>query len=262
MSQPSIEKVALKIVDGFSPKTIPGLISYWNFSESGESFSAAEGEDYVLKSQTGTLAVVEEPKALGGRALVLEGDAWLNIKRNLCPKLDIHGPDGQMSIVTWVKRGQKENNECEFLAGQWNESHFSRQYGLFLNIRIWGQSQKVTGHLSHVGGPTPGYPYCIDGPAGSRDIPRDEWYCVGMSYDGTNGFVWVDGVLDSRPGLNSYSMAGGLHDGGINGSDFTVGAVDRSGVIGNFFHGHMAGLAIYDRALTPAEFSALNQLQA
>ena len=81
-----------------------------------------------------------------------------------------------------------------------------------------------------------------------------------MSYDGQSGYVWVDGVLDSRPGLNPYSMAGGLHDGGASGSDFTVGAVDRSGVIGNHFHGLLAGLAVYDRALSPGEFSALNQL--
>ena len=78
-----------------------------------------------------------------------------------------------------------------------------------------------------------------------------------MRYDGSSGYAWLNGQLDVRPGLNPYSMAGGLHDGGPNGSDFTVGAVDRHGKIGNFFTGHIAGLAVYSRALSPAEIFAL-----
>ena len=35
--------------------------------------------------------------------------------------------------------------------------------------------------------------------------------------------------------------------------DFTVGAVDREGEIGNFFTGRIGGLAMYNRALSPAE---------
>ena len=66
--------------------------------------------------------------------------------------------------------------------------------------------------------------------------------------------------MDARPGVNPYPLAGGLHDGGPNGSDFTVGAVDRGGEIGNFFCGDLAGLAVYDRALTPAEMLALARI--
>jgi hypothetical protein len=54
-------------------------------------------------------------------------------------------------------------------------------------------------------------------------------------------------------------MSGGLHNGGPNGSDFTVGAVHRSGEMGNFFCGKIAALAVYRRALTPAEMFALAQ---
>jgi len=81
-----------------------------------------------------------------------------------------------------------------------------------------------------------------------------------MSYDGISGYAWLNGNLDIRPGLNPYSIAGGLFDGGESGSDFTVGAVDRSGETGNFFTGKIAGLAVYRRALTPAEIFALSQL--
>ena len=50
----------------------------------------------------------------------------------------------------------------------------------------------------------------------------------------------------------------GLFDGGYLGSDFTVGAVNRSGEMGNFFVGQIGGLAVYDRALTKEEMRYLS----
>jgi len=160
-------------------------------------------------------------------------------------------------LIAWIKRGRKSNAECEFIAGQWNETNKGRQYGLFLNIRTWGGADQVCGHLSTTGGPTPGYKYCFDGPIGATPVDHEHWHCIAMSYDGTFGHAWLDGVRDDQPRINPYLLPGGLHDGGPNGSDFTVGAVDRGGEIGNFFTGQLAGLAIYNRVLSPAEMWAL-----
>jgi len=224
-----------------TPSDFPDLVSYWEFSESSETFVAKEGVPYVLQSQVGrmdTTPVASTP--LAGTALRIEKGQWLNVARSECPLLDIHGPDGQLTLIAWIKR-DTQSRGCEFIAGQWNESNRGRQYGLFLNIGTWGTAEQINGHMSRVGGPTPGYKYCIDGPMGATPVPFDEWVVVAMSYDGSNGYAWLNGQLDVRPGLNPYSIAGGLYDGGPNGSDFTVGAVDRSGDIGNFFSGWMAG---------------------
>ena len=243
------------------PMDIPGLISFWSFHASGEFFSADNGEDYILTSRTGELGVVEDPHApFGGKALRLEKGDWLSIPRAECPRLDIHGKDGCCTILAWIQRHRSGDRSCEFIAGQWNESNQGRQYGLFLNISVWCGYDQVTGHLSNCGGPTPGYRYCIDGPVGKSPVPYDRWSVVGMSYDGTCGYVWFDGRLDVRDGLNPYSFAGGLHDGGPGGSDFTIGAVDRSGELGNFFAGDIAGIAVYDRALSPAEIYRLSNI--
>ena len=248
------------ILDGNTPSVFPDLVAYWHFSESSESYLSCGGEPYRLQSQVGRMNVVSDAQApLGGRALRVEQGQWLNLPREDCPLLDIHGPEGQLTVIAWLKRDQGAQG-CEFIAGQWNESGRSRQYGLFLNIATWQSSQQVCGHLSRSGGPTSGFRYCMDGAMGATQVPYDEWCCVGMSYDGTHGYAWLNGSLDVRPGLNPYSMAGGLNDGGANGSDFTVGAVDRSGEIGNFFSGWLAGLAVYRRALTPAEICALSKL--
>lgn len=257
---PSEHVQANFLLKDYSPADFPGLVSYWEFSESSEAFAAKEGEPYVLQSQVGKMEVVTDTDApLGGSALRIEKGQWLNIARALCPQLDIHGPDGQLTVIAWIKR-ERTSSGCEFIAGQWNESNRGRQYGLFLNISTWKSYQQICGHLSQVGGPTPGYKYCIDGPMGATPVPFEEWVMIAMSYDGSNGYAWLNGQLDARPALNPYSLSGGLYDGGPNGSDFTVGAVDRSGVIGNFFSGWMAGLAVYDRALTPAEIYALSKL--
>jgi hypothetical protein len=239
------------------PKDIPGLVSFWTFSEPGDRFVAQQGESYCLRSQSGRLVVTEEPgAAFGGTALQLEEGQWLSIPRAECPKLDFHG-EQHFSLVAWIRRGKTASPQCEFVAGQWNESNCARQYGLFLNIVVWQAPNRVFGHLSTVGGPTPGYKYCMDGCMGATEVPWDEWCTVGMSFDGRHGYAWFNGLLDAHPTLNPYSIAGGLRDGGPDGSDFTVGAVDRSGTIGNFFCGGIAGLAVYNRALTPAEMYAV-----
>ncbi len=255
------EAVAPYCWQSFTPQDIGHLIAFWRFDQSGEAFPAAEGEPYRLVSQAGPLAVVNDPGApWGGSALDLAEGQWLRIARRDCPKLDIHGPQGQLSVIAWIKRQPTQTPHCEFIAGQWNETHRSRQYGLFLNISVWQQPHQICGHLSHTGGPTPGYKYCVDGPVGATPVPCDQWTTVAMSYDGQLGYAWLNGTLDQRPGLNPYSLAGGLHDGGPGGSDFTVGAVDRSGAIGNYFRGQLAGLAVYSRALSPGEMFALGRV--
>lgn len=240
------------------PADLPGLICFWNFTEAGDEFVAQQGEPYCLRSPSGALDVLEDPgAAFGGRALHLREGQWLSIPRRECPRLDIHGEGGRLTVMAWIKRAETETRHCEFIAGQWNETNRGRQYGLFLNISVWGAEDRVFGHLSNVGGPTPGYKYCMDGSMGASTVPWDEWSVVGMSYDGQAGYSWFNGLLDQHPTLNPYSLSGGLHDGGPNGSDFTVGAVHRSGEMGNFFCGSLAALAVYERALTPAEIYAL-----
>lgn len=240
------------------PRDILGLVSFWNFSRSGTSFPAEQGEPYRLRSQSGLLDVIEDPDArFGGTALQLKEGQWLSIPRRECPGLDFHGRDGHFTVIVWIKRGKTRRNQCEFIAGQWNETNRGRQYGLFLNISVWGMSNRVFGHLSNSGGPTPGYMYCMDGCMGATEVPYGEWVAVAMSYDGQSGYAWLDGHLDACPRLNPYHMSGGLHDSGPDGSDFTVGGVDRSGEMGNFFCGRIAALAVYSRALTAAEMYAL-----
>lgn len=242
----------------FEPGDIPGLVAFWTFKEPGDRFVADQGQPYALESRSGTLAVVADSGAgFGGTALHLDEGQWLSMPREACPELDF--AQGHFTLMAWIRRKPTGKRHCEFIAGRWNETDRGRQYGLFLNISVWGVEDRVFGHLSNVGGPTPGYRYCMDGSMSATPVPYGSWTAVGMSYDGQAGYAWFDGVLDLCPGLNPYPMAGGLYSAQGGGSDFTVGAVNRSGEMGNFFHGDIAALAVYRRALTPAEVFALSR---
>ena len=102
----------------------------------------------------------------------------------------------------------------------------------------------------------------MDASIGATPVPFDTWQCVGFTYDGQAAYSYRNGRLDARPGRNPYPYPHGLFDGGPHGADFTVGAVDRSGVMGNWFAGGLAGLAVFDRALTATEMHALCALPA
>ncbi|MNL87858.1 hypothetical protein D3C87_2172410 [compost metagenome] len=60
-----------------------------------------------------------------------------------------------------------------------------------------------------------------------------------------------------RETYNPYAYPEGLYAGGAAGADFTVGAVYRSGAMGNFFAGHLGGLAVFNRALGDEELARL-----
>ncbi len=240
------------------PDAIPGIISFWDFQDEGKRLAKGKYA-YELKEMVGSIERKKVDGApFGAYAAHLQEGQWFKATRDKVPKLNRSGKNSALTVLAWIKREKCAKPSCEFIAGQWNETHLGRQYGLFINIGTWGGKDQVCGHLSQHGGPTFGYKYCMDGAIGKTEVPWDEWHVVGMSYDGTQGMVWYDGLLDRQESLNPYHYAGGLHDGGKKGSDFTVGAVHRSGEMGNFFAGYLGGLAVYERALSPAEIFGLS----
>ncbi|MEO1286140.1 MAG: LamG-like jellyroll fold domain-containing protein [Chloroflexota bacterium] len=162
--------------------------------------------------------------------------------------------------MAFLARFIPDTYDCETIAGIWDESRKKRQYCLFLDLPIWDSGDQVGGHVSYHGGPTPNYKYCMDAAIGATPLTYHRWHCVGFTYDGMYARAYLDGRLDEREERNPFHYPQGLFDGGSDGADFTVGAVSRSGEAGNFFHGMLAGLAVYNRALTDDEMMHLMSL--
>lgn len=229
----------------------------WLFQEPSGSLRISEGQyPYALREVNGPINRVDDG-IVGPYSADISQGQWFSLPRRFCPGLDIHGKDAQISIMAWIKRKQKSFNECEAISGMWNETNNQRQYCLFLNLGIWNSSQQVCGHLSSTGGPSPGYPYCMEASIGNTAVSLNEWHLIGVTYDSHWAKVYLDGKLDSRPGLNPYFWPCAINNLPDSGPDFTVGAVNRSGVMGNFFVGQLGGLAVYNEVLTDQQIEDL-----
>ncbi|QNK55826.1 LamG domain-containing protein [Paenibacillus sp. PAMC21692] len=232
------------------------LISFWDFAEQPGQEAVAKGPfPYRLTEMAGPIERVEDGP-FGAAAQVKLGQ-WWNLPRHACPELNFHGKDAKLTVLAWLKRENIPNRGCEAIAGIWNETEKKRQYCMFVNLNIWDSADQVCGHVSAVGGPTPGYKYCMTSAIGSTPIVKEEWHCVAFTYDGQYAKVYLDGVLDEREDFNPYLYDSGLFDGGDDGANFTVAAVHRSNEMGNFYTGAIGGLAVFKEALGEDELAEL-----
>ncbi|MFH1499183.1 MAG: LamG-like jellyroll fold domain-containing protein [Verrucomicrobiota bacterium] len=258
-----------------SPATLPDLVAFWDFQD--DTLQSHGPAPIRLRAEGAPLEYVPEgvfgPRALRFRAVGELAANHLVATAAEAPALNIGGPDARVTVVAWIKRESTGYGSCEFIAGVWNEHH-RRQYGMFLNLSIWNSAQQLGAHISSHGGPTPGYPYCMDVAIGATPVPIGAWQCVAITYDGECARAYLDGKLDVREpqgdyGRNPFRYPGGLLAGD---ADFTVGAVARpakvvsdgqggfietGGLIANPFVGLLGGLAVYKRALSDDEIAAL-----
>jgi len=235
----------------------PGLVGFWDFQEAPGQPKKSKGPYPLdLEEMAGPVERAEDGRFGPYSANLREGD-WLRIPRRAAGELNVFGADAEVTVAAWIKRRATKTSHCEFITGIWDETNENRQYGLFLNLAIWNSGDQVCGHVSSIGGPTPGYLYCMDASIGRTRVALDNWQFVAFTYDGRYARSYLNGKLDEREGRNPYLYEGGLYDGGASGADFTVGGLDRSGEIGNFFAGQLGGLAVFNRALSEREIAGL-----
>jgi hypothetical protein len=252
-----------------SPLDLSGLLCFWDFQgDSQQALTARGPHPYRLLEKDGAAAWHPEG-VFGAQSVCFDGRTWLCLPRRDCPALDLHGAQAQVSLVAWVKRAPSLEPQpgCEAVAGMWNE-HGKRQYALFLNLQIHNSAEQVGAHISAVGGPTPGYKYCMDAAIGVTPVRRGDWHVIGMTYDSAYARAYLDGRLDTRGARNPYAYPGGIYNAGPGGADFTVGAVARpayvdelfiehGNVIANRYYGLLGGLAVFERALSEDEMARL-----
>jgi len=248
-------------MDNFrNPQKVSGLISFWNFQGTDQQFLKAQGYgEYMLEPMNGDIKRSKEG-VFGPSGLLLEDKGWYRLPRKRCPLLNRCGYSSELTVIAWIKRYQQKIETCEAIAGMWDETREKRQYCLFLNINITGGSKNsVSGHVSSIGGPTQGRKYCEDVSVGATPVPYDKWQTVAFTYDCRFAKSYLNGKLDEFDKKNPYLYEGKLFDDQLlDGSDFTVGAVNRSGEMGNWFRGILGGLAVYDRALSEKEINMIS----
>ena len=176
-----------------------------------------------------------------------------------------------------------------------NDDTGTRQYALLLNMPMYGGPRNVTPHVSSEGGVSrrasgTGMPWCVDDAASVSVVPEHRWVTLGFTYDGRYIRAYFNGVMEARQvdpvkdnrtdpyfakegpfgghrGINPYFHGRGIfkydpaRDGGakMKPSPFLVGARYAVGsMFGEAMKGSLAGLAVFNRALTEKEMQKLH----
>ena len=173
----------------------------------------------------------------------------------------------------------------------------TRQYSMLLNMPAYGGGRQLTPHISSEGGVTrrkdgSKFPWCCDFAASRSQVPVGEWVTLGFTYDGRYIRAYFNGVLEEREiepkkdrrddryfiregphggsrGMNPYFHGRGIfcYDPELHaktkpggGADFTVGARYAVGSFtGEALRGRLAGLAVFNRALSDEEMSQFHK---
>lgn len=238
-----------------SIESLPSLISAWDFSEPKGSPRRGRGPRACDLFEGGGQVERVDGGMWSPYSALFDGSSWLQATPEQAPQLNLRQ---EVTVITWIWRDSQERGECEAVAGRWLETGRERQYCLFLNLGIHNSSQQAALHVSAIGGPTPGERFCMEAAIGATPVPRSSWQCVVGTFAHGEARLYLNGALDSRERFNPYAYAGPLH---ASTADFTVGAVHRGGVMGNWFRGRLGGLAVCSRALDPETIGKISRAE-
>jgi len=199
----------------------PDLAAYWKFDDgSGTTAfdSSGNGNEGVF---------VGDPKWVAGKfggALEFNGDDYVNCGNGA--SLQIRD---QITITFWFKVQAFSNSWEAFLAKGDDSYRASRS--------------ATTGNATHMGASGTS----VGGSNGWFDaaivITDNQWHHWAGVYDGSQGRIYIDGVLDTTsPGT-----------GQINQSSYNFYIGENAQATGRFLHGLMDEVRLYSRALTDAE---------
>ena len=276
---------------------MPGLVAFWTFGEDAGSPRRSTGtkNPHPLAEVGGPIPRVAGGP-FSGYAADLDGKHYFSIPYAETRDLNISGPAAQVSMFAVVRIVNLKQSRT--IAGMWSEGKGrdddtgTRQYALLMNMPTYGGPDKLVPHISSEGGVTrradgSAFPWCADYAVSAQPVPSELWCTLAFTYDGKFIRAYVNGefgALDLDPvahkrddryfksegqnggdrGMNPYFHGRGIftftgRPGKIAGSDFTVGARYAVGkMLGEATIGRFGGLAVFDRALTPAELRALH----
>jgi hypothetical protein len=206
----------------------------------------------------------------------------------LAAALNIHGDNSTLTVVAWIKPDRQHYTNSTtrpdfgHVAGIWSEPIGVRTYVMFCPGSSRGGDYPVgylDAEISRTGATMqPDCRWSISYALGAAPIVPGAWHMLAMTFDGGHIRAFVNGTLDYRPphrlnppgsacnetwqnpaAVSTWSNRSAWGPGGnprsANVTNFAVGgqrASLRSG-IGHSWVGQLGGLAVYDRALSPAE---------
>jgi hypothetical protein len=276
---------------------MPGLVGFWTFGEeAGQERCSSGTQEKLPLEEVGGLIPRIQGGAFSGYSAQFDGQHYFRIPHSALGGLNISGKGAQVSMlaVVRVRSGKTIAGIWSEGKGHGDDSG-TRQYAMLMDMPTYGGPNKLTPHISSEGGVTyradgSKFPWCADYAAGKTTLPRDEWMTLGFTYDGQFIRAYFNGVLDAQDfdaekqkrtdpyfttegpnsgprGINPFYHGRGIfaYDAAkhantkIAPSDFTVGSrLVMGGKLREALIGDMAGLAVFNRALSDEEMKTLH----
>ncbi len=217
-----------------------GMISYWKFNET----SPGSYEDFVggNNGSCGNAC----PSPVTGKISGGQGFNGLTTGVNASGSDFNFNSTDSFSIAYWMKRPPVALNLNEVIVGRDDETDPTNDLQWFAGI------DGNTGHAVFFLRATDnsGAPYNTNAVIGTTSVVNDQWHYVVAVRDGSDNILYVDGAEEGRktvPYTAGFDSAA---------ADLNIGWLNLSG---GFYFGNggiLDEVAIYGRALTPAEIQA------
>ncbi|MGD8501142.1 MAG: LamG domain-containing protein, partial [Phycisphaerales bacterium] len=209
------------VLTGAAEAMDPDLAAYWRFDEG----SGTTAFDSSGNGNDGTF--VGDPQWVAGKyggALEFNGDDYLNCGNGASLQIQ-----DEITIAFWFQVNAFQNTWEAFLAKSDSAYRASR-----------GGGDGNATHLGISGTSTGGGNGWFNG---TVIVTDGQWHHFTGVYDGAEGRIYIDGVLDvTSPGTGQINLSA---------SDLYIG--ENSGATGRFLHGLLDDVRIYSRALTDVE---------
>ena len=277
------------LVSACSAAPLPTPLALWDMQEATGFARVSRGTAGAYKlvdgNKSAPIATVSVPGGapFGPFAASFSPHNHNNSARLFAPRASvpnltegISGPDARVTLLAWVSPAAHFEGG-PFVAGVWDEYGVhggvtgARQYALFLSLGACASSganysRGLAGHISPVGGPTPGERFCTTAACDPRALaPAPAWHCLAVTYDELAIKVYVNGTFAGNGAHNPFPLTGGIFDPAAHpgriGAEFGVGANRVNTTVGgaptweNAFAGLLGGVAVWDVALSEGDVS-------
>lgn len=186
----------------------PGLVAFWTFGEAPGQLreSIAPEGSYPLKEFNGPIATADVGP-YSGHSVDFNGTQYLQLDYDKTGKLNISGPDAQVSMFAVVRI--IDLRQSRTIAGMWSEGKGrdddsgTRQYSMLMNMPTYGGPNQLVPHISAEGGVTrradgSAFPWCADYAATKRKVPEEQWCTLAFTYDGKYITAYINGTYEKR----------------------------------------------------------------
>jgi hypothetical protein len=215
------------------------IVSWWYLAESSGTRYDGSGTNNNDLADNNSVTSYSRPtnpvkEGLAAASFATGNSETLTITDAAQSGLDI---TGNLTLAAWI-RPTNTSGDRTIIAK--SDGASNRSYHLYIET----PGPILKGKVSSGGSGTV-QPY------GATTLALDTWHHVALVYDGSELRIYLNGSVDENGSNNPLEFSGGIFNGN---APFAIGS---RGNVDQYFDGQIDEVAVFDRALSPAEITAI-----